>query len=574
MRIRLDGLRLQLLGLVILPFALLLLGIAVLGVQVHKGAMRRLVAERDLRTVHVTAVAISEQIHLRETAIQGLVLRLADGAPPERLFDQAQGLLQDFDGGMAVLDSRGRALVSAPATQDWQERPLAQILEASSGRSIFFSSPFDEGQKKMVMVAASAGEHIVVGAFSIEAMLRRALPPTSYDSGSVAFLTDREDNLIASIGGSPVPHPLEEHLGVQGALEGREGFVYRPGSDGEHVVAYSPIEHLGWALVLEEPWESVASPLLDLSLAAPLALIPALIVTLVALWFGARQVIEPLRQLEQRARRVAAGDFDAVAEPLEGIAEIRQLQQTLAWMTRRLQAAQQALQGYIGAITRAQEDERRRLARELHDETIQELIALDHRVQFLSMESDNDQGGDYARELQALHHAIQHAIQGVRRTTRALRPIYLEDLGLAPAVEMLTKDIEAEVGIPVRFSLEGTPRRLDPEVELALYRIVQEALNNIARHARATQVEVRLDFEASRVIATIQDDGVGFELPRGSTSLATLGHYGMIGMQERADLVGGRLEINSVPGEGTTVTVSVPIQRVGDGTGEAARQTA
>jgi signal transduction histidine kinase len=207
----------------------------------------------------------------------------------------------------------------------------------------------------------------------------------------------------------------------------------------EHVVSYTPVPPLGWALVLEEPWRSATSPLLDYSFAAPLVLIPALLITLLALWFGARRVVQPLRELQSQASALNLEAPTPPLRPVRGIAEIQDLQRTLSLMAMRISSTQQALHSYIGAINRAQEGERGRLARELHDETIQELIALDQRIQLAAIDL-HAQASPLADRLDDLHRSATQAIQGVRAMTRGLRPIFLEDLGLLPAIELLIQE--------------------------------------------------------------------------------------------------------------------------------------
>ena len=295
-------------------------------------------------------------------------------------------------------------------------------------------------------------------------------------------------------------------------MRGETGSSYLPGEDGEHVVAFSPIVPTDWVLLIEEPWEDVASPILDLSLAATLALIPALLVTVVALWFGARRVIEPLRRLEQRADKLARGDYEIVEETVGGIAEIQHLHQTLNTMTRRMQMAHQALRGYINTITHTQEEERRRLARELHDVTIQDLIGLDQQIQMAGINL-RSQGLSEHEGLMELHQLAQEVIQRVRRLSRGLRPIYLEDLGLIPALEMLVRDTQEELGIPISFQVVGSSRRLHPDAELALYRMVQETLSNVSRHASADHTWLDVIFEDNSLRITVRDDGEGFQPP-------------------------------------------------------------
>jgi two-component system sensor histidine kinase UhpB len=350
---------------------------------------------------------------------------------------------------------------------------------------------------------------------------------------------------------------LQDHPGVREALAGQSGTSFMPAEDGEHVVAYSPVVPVDWALVVEEPWEMVASPLLSFTQMAPLVLVPVLLLTLFALWFGVRQIVQPLQALEEQADALAWGNYQAVEKPVGGIAEIRRLQKGLIHMSQKVQAAQQSLHGYIGAITAGQEEERRRLARELHDDTIQSLIALKQRVQLAQM---NPANGSTARSFSELEELTEKTIDNLRRVTRALRPIYLEDLGLLAALEMLAREVTQITGIEVAFNTSGPELRLSPKVELALYRIAQEALNNVAHHARASHASLNLTFKPDEFLLEVVDNGQGFEVPRSPAEFAPSGHYGLLGLFERAELIEAALRIESTVGQGTRVAVRLKPQ--------------
>jgi signal transduction histidine kinase len=341
---------------------------------------------------------------------------------------------------------------------------------------------------------------------------------------------------------------------VREALSGQSGATYQQAGDSEHVVAYSPVVPLGWGLVSEEPWEMVDTPRLRTTQAAPLVLIPVLLLTLVALWFTVSQIVRPLQQLGTKSAQLAQGNFRAIEEPVGGITEIQQLQTGLIHMAQAVRAAQQNLHHYIGAITSAQEEERRRLARELHDDTIQGLIALKQRVYLTRMKLETGAANGSLDEIAGL---TEQTIENLRRVTRALRPIYLEDLGLATALEMLARETGQSSGLAVTFHSEGEQRRLTAETELSLYRMAQEALNNAARHAQAQNASVRIAFTPQAVTLEVSDDGQGFRVPVSPAEFAPAGHYGLLGLYERAELIGARLEIQSKPGEGTRVRVTV-----------------
>jgi len=301
---------------------------------------------------------------------------------------------------------------------------------------------------------------------------------------------------------------------------------------------------------------AVLAPEIELTLIAPLVLLAPLLFALMALWFGARQIVQPLQKLEKKAAAVAAGDFAAIQESVGGISEVEHLQAELAIMARQVQASHAGLRDYIGAITSAQEDERLRLARELHDETIQELIALKQRVQLTLKAANEPTTAPMLKELERLAEAT---IQNVRRMTRALRPIYLEDLGLSTALEMLTNETDETDGLRVEFRPIGQERRLTAEMELTLYRIAQQALINVVRHAQARSAVLKLEYSGAALALEVSDDGVGFQPPRYPTDLASHGHFGLLGMHERADLIGASMLLESQPGAGTRIRVQVPL---------------
>jgi signal transduction histidine kinase len=349
--------------------------------------------------------------------------------------------------------------------------------------------------------------------------------------------------------------PLQmSHPGVAEALRGESGALYVEKNNTEQVVAFSPIPLTGWALITEEEWEMVAGPSLQLTQVAPLVVVPAFLLALLALWFVATRIVRPLQQLEAKAAALAWGDFDAIKEPVGGISEVQHLQMELAEMSGKVQAAQEGLHDYIGAITSAQEEERLRLARELHDDTIQSVIALKQRVQ-LAQRSVKDQAS--LRTLRELESLSEQTIENLRRMTRALRPIYLEDLGLVTALEMLTRETSQKDAVEISFQKSGEEQRLSHEVELALYRISQEALNNVLHHSKAKHADLSITFGIHEIILDIKDDGVGFQTPKSPTDFAPSGHFGLLGMRERADLIGARLEVQSEAGKGTRLSVRV-----------------
>ncbi|MBI4760220.1 MAG: ATP-binding protein [Chloroflexota bacterium] len=323
------------------------------------------------------------------------------------------------------------------------------------------------------------------------------------------------------------------------------------------VIAVGSVLYHQWEMrqhLSEEAWKIAADLSLEFTLFAPLVLIPPLLFTLGALWFAAKQIIQPLQKLEAKAAALAWGDFESVKQSVGGISEIQHLQNELVEMSRKVRAAQEGLRDYIGAITSAQEEERLRLARELHDDTIQSIIALKQRVQ-LAQKSVKDQAS--RKTLAELESLSEQTIENLRRMTRALRPIYLEDFGLVTALEMLSRETSQNSGIRIEFRKDGEEQRLAREVELTLYRIAQEALNNVVRHSQAKHAAVRIAFGKKSIELEVSDNGIGFSIPKTPTDFAPNGHFGLLGIRERADLIGARLEVESAPGKGTRLKVRV-----------------
>ena len=212
---------------------------------------------------------------------------------------------------------------------------------------------------------------------------------------------------------------------------------------------------------------------------------------------------------------------------------------------------------YITQVTRAQEDERLRISRELHDETAQMLAGLSRDLASLSTE-ESELPPDLIERMQKLRILADSSLEGVRRFSQDLRPSILDDLGLIPALEWLLSNLEKQYKVDTSMSINGTRRRLTPEKELILFRIAQEALSNARRHSEASAIDMSVDIDETAFTLIINDNGRGFNIPERASELVQSGKLGIVGMRERARLVGGTLIVQSEPGKGTTVTLRVP----------------
>ncbi len=560
-----PSLPLQLFMITVLPLTVLLLAIAFGSLRLHQGAMRTMVGERDERATRAAATAITEQLNHRLSAIRSVALQATNGTiGPEHALADAAFLLPDFEGGIALFSRNGNLLSASNGDVElWQARNISDQLLAlpaapSANAAHFLTPVFDPVHgEDLMLVAAAAGEFTAVGAFSPTSLARRALADIfSGHDQATAYMVANDGGILYQTGTLPWGDlPPQEHPGVADALRGESGTTYLTLAGEEHVIAFSPITPVGWALVIQEPWRAVTDPMLRTTELAPLILIPVLLVAVAALWFGVRQVVQPLQSLERKATELGWGDFAAIEESVGGITEIQRLQTELIHMARKVQLAQQSLRGYLSAVTTGQEEERRRLARDLHDDTIQSLIALNQQIQLAQMSAQDEANG---QRLATMQQMAEQIVVDLRRVTRDLRPIYLEDLGLIPALEMLAQDMGRTLELAISFETVGQQRRLLPNVELALYRIAQEGLNNIAKHAQAKKVEIILAFAAGEVCLTARDDGVGFTVPESPAEMAPAGHFGLLGIQERAEAIGARLRLQSAVGIGTELAVCLP----------------
>ena len=277
----------------------------------------------------------------------------------------------------------------------------------------------------------------------------------------------------------------------------------------------------------------------------------------IALWFGANQIIRPLQKLQQRSQSIGKGDLEQIREPVGGIEEIRHLQKQLILVSEELQIAQTNIHHYIGAITDGIENERRNLARELHDDTLQSLIALQQHIQMASMQINNDDeiSGLQIKDLRSL---LQKSITNLRRLVRGLRPAYLDDLGLVSAMEMLVNETNMALPHPIKLEINGEEHVLIG-LRTCVLPYCPESLSNVVRHSQASEVIVKLRYEKNVISLEIQDNGIGFDFPDRTESFAASSHFGLIGMKERAELVNAKLTIRTFPQKGTAVQLFYPL---------------
>ncbi len=268
-----------------------------------------------------------------------------------------------------------------------------------------------------------------------------------------------------------------------------------------------------------------------------------------------RLVVARLGRFKGAIKSLSQGDLDQRVA-IKGNDEIGELAAAFNYMTEELHDKEVLRGRLLERIITVQEDERKRIARELHDETGQALTSLMVGLKVLEGATCLEEVRSTAGQLRA---TAAQTLGSLHSLALELRPSVLDDLGLVAALKRYVKDYATGFGLDADFETVGLEdKRLTPQVETTLYRIVQEALTNVARHAEASHVSVLLEQRRGSVIAIVEDDGRGFDVE----SVLTSGQptrLGLHGMQERASLVGGKLTVESTPGIGTTVFIEIPL---------------
>lgn len=567
----LRGLRAQILIWTILPLILTLVAVSFGSIALHQSNMRTMVAERNTRLANVAASQLSDNLDHHVLAMQAIASQAAS-SPVPTLPPSSQSLISGFDHGLGLFDAQGNLLAqtSAPSldgqTLAWATQAAAVAL-SQPGRPVFVAIP-GAGERRLVMALADpTGKLATAGATSADSLHIPALLGQLQTGRRVAtYVLDAEGTVIFGPDQSPTGQGAHVQIDpAQVQRVKRDAAFLRPAGGGdEHVIATALVTSSDWRLVIDEPWADVIVPVLQYTLLAPLIVLVAAVGSLAAVGFGLRRVIRPLQVLGYRSSRVAWGDYDAIRQPVGGIGEIGDLQRTLQQMAEQIQHYQAGMQDYIAALTQGQEEERRRLARDLHDDTVQTLVALSQRVKMVELDLAEagaqadlgklQQAQERARELSLM---VNQTLHSVRQTIRGLRPVFLEELGLTPGLEALVKGAQRE-NLVVALEVTGDERRLAANKELAVFRLAQEALSNVQRHAAASEVSVQLDFSDEGVTLTVNDNGKGFIPPDVPADLALKGHFGLMGMYERTSLLGGHLSIRSSPNQGTKVVAFVP----------------
>ena len=245
---------------------------------------------------------------------------------------------------------------------------------------------------------------------------------------------------------------------------------------------------------------------------------------------------------------------------INDITERVRTQQTLERLNRELEVSHERLRALSRRLFEVQEEERKRLARDLHDDVGQALTAL--KIQLESIARPGNELTARSR-IDEIVDTVQHTLERVRQLSLSLRPPQLDDLGLAAALRSHLDRQARVAGLHAHFEAEDAPQELAPDAETACFRVAQEAINNVLRHARARNLWVRLFTAGGRLAISVRDDGRGFDLDSVRARAASGASLGLVGMEERMALAGGSFELRSAPGQGTVLLATFPVASAG-----------
>jgi signal transduction histidine kinase len=400
------------------------------------------------------------------------------------------------------------------------------------------------------------------GVLALEEYLDLEVDP--YPNGTVVTIVDGHGRIIARSPDGPrwIGHSIQE-AGLSGlALQGNEGRAEARGIDGVlRQYGYTRVQGSDWLLYVGIPAGVARSAVRSLIVRGITAgLIICALVVLLALQLAAT-IKSPLDVLANAAQHVAEEGYSGQV-PANGPREVAVVGQAFNRMIESRSDAEKALndsriqlQALSKKLLDVQEEERSRIAREIHDELGQLLTALNMDIGGL-LKSAEPLTPDQKTMSRRIRQALMETMTSVQRIAAELRPAALDDFGLVAAIESDVNNFEQRTGVECDLSFPDDTVSLGPDVDAAIYRIVQEAMTNVARHSDATRIEIRLRRRPDEMLVEIRDDGKGIA-PHKLRDRASLG---IAGMRERAHRIGAILEVEGIEGHGTIVSVRIPLQ--------------
>jgi len=527
--------------------------------------------------------------------------------PSGRNREPAQKMLETiyrysiFTEGVFLLDKHGNKMLSYPSdiahlsnlsyithvnkVLQYGKPVISDIytIEPIKKKVIFIMTPLKDREGVTVGVAGG-----ILG--PTEEFFNALLQSARIEEGSYAEIIDSREVVIASDRPARVltHHNHDAQLskmisrGESGIVECRHGFSGSASTGGgKDILAFVPLHTAPWGVILGQSEAEVFAPayLVQRELILPTLLLTGLSFLIAILM--SKNIVRPLKALTLASERIASGDlatpvgglgsdeilklsnsFDdmrsKLKESLERImTQNLELENRVALRTAQIRASRQQIEDLLKKIIRSQEDERKRIARDLHDTILQDVAAFLIKLDVCKLEP----GLRTVDSIDEMRQIVTNTIDNIHTVIKDLRPTILDDLGINAAIRWLMDRHLVSKGIACDFRVETAVKRLPPAVEITVFRILQEAMVNIARHSNARNVTVTVGAKGSSLEITVVDDGGGFDFSELVRTPSENGRgLGLLGMKERASLINGRLAVISLLGVGTEVNLTVPLE--------------
>lgn len=370
--------------------------------------------------------------------------------------------------------------------------------------------------------------------------------------------------------------------GRSGIIECRHSSNYSDSQNYQvHILTVVPIHITSWAVIIAQPEEKIFSPAAHLQMDFLLVVFAFVVISTLISINMSKKIVSPLKSLISSANRLASGDLstpvgnlgsDEILKLSQSFDEMRQklkesyenikmynleLENRVVLRTEEIEESRQRIKHLLIKVIKSEEDERKRVARDLHDTILQDISAFLIQLEICKLHPETIS----MDKINEMRDVAVKTIDNIHTIVKNLRPTMLDDLGLEAAINVLATSHLTRRGIFCYFDIKSSiTGKLSPDVEISVFRIVQEAIRNIGRHSKAENVFIAIEIDDSYLKVIIEDDGIGFNIQELMHLPAENGRgLGIIGMKERASLIGGELLIHSEPGEGTKLSIQIPL---------------
>ncbi len=490
-----------------------------------------------------------------------------------------------FDGGVFIADENGRVLWVEPFQQDFANTNLGNypaIKQSLTAGKPYISNILylPDGKKAILLVSpvrdwdgkaiGLVGGRINVDGRKLQEFISPAKP------GEATYIDILDENGIVVASNDPTR---------------RRGFSLKEtGQKEPEVTSLFSLESAPWSIMVRQSAKEATAPANSMQRWFVTFGILSLFVAFSLSWGMARSVVRPVSQLTEATRYISRGDlsrpipslgndeiadlaqnFDfmrkALSKSLDEIQQWnRELEAKVKERTRELEESQHEIEEketarsqLLRKVLTIQEEERKRIARELHDETTQSILALVMRLE-ATLAASKDLPAEAREKLLGVKSLAIKTLDNVHKVIFDLRPSVLDDLGLLSAIRWYADNRLVAEGIKTRVEVTGEETKLPPQVEIALFRVVQEAISNICKHAEAHSVVISVEFTDTAIKIEIEDDGKGFDPATVNPQAGQVQGMGLLGMKERITLLGGKFNLEAHPGSGTHLTVEVEME--------------